>query len=145
MENLIYTEPNISSLILRIVAGLIILPYGLKKIGLNKSPGKSFADTKQMGIPVVIVFLVTAAQTLGAVSLILGFLVRIAAAGNFIVMTGALVVHFKDGWSMNWYGIKKGEGIEYFVLILGILSVLIIDGAGSFSADSYLVNYFVRK
>ncbi|GAA0882811.1 DoxX family protein [Sphingobacterium siyangense subsp. cladoniae] len=142
MGNLIHTEPNISLLILRIVAGFIILPYGLKKIGWKNSPGKSFEDTIGMGVSYIIVFLVTVAQTLGAISLLFGFLVRISAIGNFIVMSGALVVHFKDGWSMNWYGKKDGEGIEYFVLILCILFVLMLDGGGLFSLDRFSMNFF---
>ncbi|MDQ1150790.1 DoxX family protein [Sphingobacterium zeae] len=143
MGNLIHTEANISLLILRVVAGIIILPYGLKKIGWKKnSPGKSFQGTIEMGVPYFIVFLLTVAQTLGAASLLFGFLVRISALGNFIVMSGALVVHFKDGWSMNWYGKKNGEGIEYFVLILCILFVLMLDGGGLFSFDRFLMNFF---
>jgi hypothetical protein len=26
---------------------------------------------------------------------------------------GALIVHLPDGWAMNWFGEKKGEGIEF--------------------------------
>lgn len=138
MEYLLNTESNCSLLILRVIAGIVILPYGLKKIGWNKSPGKSFVETIEMGVPCFIVLLVTLAQTLGAFALFFGFLTRIAALGNFIVMTGALIVHFKDGWSMNWYGEKNGEGIEYFVLILSILLVLILEGGGLFSVDNCL-------
>lgn len=142
MESILHTESSLALLILRIVAGIIILPYGLKKIGWNKSPGKSFSGTIEMGVPFLIVLLVTIAQSLGALALLLGFLTRIAAAGNFIVMTGAMFVHLKDGWSMNWYGKKNGEGIEYFVLLLGILLVLILDGGGLFSVDGILMRLF---
>lgn len=90
----------------------------------------------------LLILRVVAARTLGAVSLLFGFLVRISALGNFIVMSGALVVHFKDGWGMNWYGKKNAEGIEYFVLILCILFVLMLDGGGLFSFDRFLMNFF---
>jgi putative oxidoreductase len=47
------------------------------------------------------------------------FLRRIAAGRLFIILTGALIVHLPDGWTLNWFGSKKGEGIEYFVWLQG--------------------------
>ena len=48
-----------------------------------------------MEVPCFIVLLIILAQSIGALALLLGFLTRIAAAGNFIIMVGALFVHFK--------------------------------------------------
>jgi putative oxidoreductase len=39
---------------------------------------------------------------------------------------------------MNWTGEKKGEGIEYFVMLLSILFVIIIKGSGAVSVDLLL-------
>jgi uncharacterized protein YegL len=47
-----------------------------------------------------------------------GFLSRIAAGGLVVIFIGAVVVHLRDGWMMNWYGRKSGEGPEYFVMLL---------------------------
>lgn len=96
-----------------------------------------------MEVPYFIVLLIILVQSIGVLALLLGFLTRIAAAGNFIIMVGALFVHFKNDGSMNWYG-KNGEGIEYFVLLLGVILVLIIDGGGLFSLDS-MIKVFLNK
>ncbi|WP_414655345.1 hypothetical protein [Flavobacterium sp. UBA7680] len=69
----------------------------------------------------------------------LGCLGRIAAGVNFIIFTGALFFHASDGWAMNWSGNKKGEGIEYFVMLLSILLIIVINGSGALSLDLWLI------
>jgi len=39
---------------------------------------------------------------------------------------------------MNWTGTQKGEGFEFHVLVLAIVSYLMIQGAGAFSVDRFL-------
>jgi putative oxidoreductase len=55
-----------------------------------------------------------------------------------MMFAGALMVHLPDGWTLNWFGSKKGEGIEYFVLLLSVLLVIVLRGSGSLSIDSWL-------
>jgi hypothetical protein len=59
---------------------------------------------------------------LGSIALNLGFLGRIAAAGNFLIFLGVLIVHAADGWTMNWFGMplpltgqrfRKANGCGY--------------------------------
>jgi len=45
------------------------------------------------------------------------------------------MVHGSFGFFMNWYGVQKGEGIEYHLLVIAIAVALMIKGAGSFSLD----------
>jgi putative oxidoreductase len=40
---------------------------------------------------------------------------------------------------MNWAGSQKGEGIEYFVILLGAALALTIAGGGKASVDAALV------
>ena len=84
-------------------------------------------------------WLIIIGQSLGSIALIAGCFGRVAAAGNFIIFTGALIVHSGDGWSLNWNGKKKGEGIEYFVMLLSILMVIMIKGSGPISIDAWLL------
>jgi hypothetical protein len=44
-----------------------------------------------------------------SIALIAGFLGRIATGGLSIIFTGALIVHLPDGWTVHWFGIKKGR------------------------------------
>jgi len=39
---------------------------------------------------------------------------------------------------MNWFGNQKGEGMEYFILMLGLALVVIIGGSGKFSFDNLI-------
>jgi len=41
---------------------------------------------------------------------------------------------------MNWLGKKKGEGVEYFVMLLSILIVIAIKGSGAVSIDRWLLS-----
>ena len=55
-------------------------------------------------------------------------------------LTGALIVHLPDGWGMNWFGEKKGEGIEYHVMLLSLLLIVIVRGSGAMSIDLWLTH-----
>jgi putative oxidoreductase len=39
---------------------------------------------------------------------------------------------------MNWAGNQKGEGIEYFIILLGVALTLVIAGGGKASVDAAL-------
>jgi putative oxidoreductase len=63
----------------------------------------------------------------------------VRAGGRFIIFTGALIVHLPDGWTLNWFGAKNGEGIEYFVMLLSLLLIIILKGSGALSIDLWLI------
>jgi putative oxidoreductase len=91
-------------------------------------------------IPRSIAWLIIVGQSFGSIALIAGFLGRIAAAGLFIIFAGALIVHLPDGWRMNWFGEKRGEGIEYHVMLLAMLLIVIVRGSGAMSIDLRLTS-----
>ncbi|HZX59869.1 MAG TPA: DoxX family protein [Mucilaginibacter sp.] len=149
LPELLRTDNDYVYLFLRIVAGVLIFPYGMQKlfgwfddlgggIGINGS----LKQLKAKGIPVLIGWLIIIGQSFGSIALIIGCFGRIAAAGNFIIFIGALIVHSPDGWTLNWLGKKKGEGIEYFILLLSVLLVIIIKGSGAVSVDRWLLETF---
>ncbi|HEY8780525.1 MAG TPA: DoxX family protein [Mucilaginibacter sp.] len=149
MENighqLLQTGPDYVCFFLRIIAGIIILPYGMQKLfgwfgglGINGT----IQDLKKKKIPLVIAWLIIIGQSFGSIALIAGFLGRLDAGGLFIIFTGALIVHSSDGWMLNWFGKKKGEGIEYFVMLLSILLIIIVKGSGAMSVDLWLFHKF---
>ena len=134
------TEPGFAPMLARIISGIIILPYGLQKLGFLGGVGikATLEDFRKRRLPVFIAWLVIISQALGSLALIIGFCSRLAAVGAMIIFTGALIVHAPDGWMMNWYGKKKGEGIEYFVMLLALLLIVVIYGSGSWSIDIML-------
>jgi putative oxidoreductase len=145
IKDLLQTDNDYVYLFLRVVAGMIIFPYGMQKLfgwfdnlGGGKGIKASMTQLRAKRIPVLIAWLIILGQSFGCIALILGCLGRVAAGANFIIFIGALAVHAPDGWTMNWLGKKKGEGIEYFILLLSILLVIILKGSGAFSVDLWL-------
>jgi putative oxidoreductase len=153
---LLQTDSDYVYTFLRIIAGIIVFPYGMQKLfGWFGAPGfgapgfgapgfgapgikGSLEQLTARNIPKFIAWLIIIGQSFESIALMSGFLGRIAAAGLFIIFTGALIVHLPDGWTLNWFGSKKGEGIEYFVLLLSLLLVIVLKGSGALSMDSWL-------
>jgi len=42
--------------------------------------------------------------------------------------------------AMNWLGKKRGEGIEYFVMLVSMLIIIVIKGSGAVSLDLWLLS-----
>jgi putative oxidoreductase len=97
-------------------------------------------DLDSRRIPRSIAWLIILGQSFGSIALVAGFLGRFAAGGLFIIFTGALIVHLPDGWAMNWFGEKNGEGIEYHVMLLSLLLIAIVRGCGAMSIDLWLTS-----
>ncbi len=140
MKILFQTENALSSLILRVMLGIVIFPHGAQKL-LGWFGGFGFAGTMgfftgQMHIPAILAFLMIIAESLGSLGLIIGLLSRVAAFGIACIMMGAIwMVHWPSGFFMNWFGKQAGEGFEYHILVLSIAVVLIITGSGKWSMD----------
>jgi putative oxidoreductase len=138
IETLLHTDADHIYALLRIIAGIVIFPYGMQKL-FGWFDGVGIKGTLEqmavMRVPKSVAWLVIFGQSFGSVALIAGFLGRIAAGGLFIIFTGALIVHLPDGWAMNWFGKKNGEGIEYHVMLLSLLLTVIVKGSGAISID----------
>jgi putative oxidoreductase len=142
IEALLHTDADYVLTFVRVIGGIIIFPYGMQKLlGWFDGPGlkASLQQLTARTIPAPIAWLVVIGQSLGSAALIAGFCGRLAAGGLFIIFTGALIVHSPDGWTMNWFGKKHGEGIEYFVMLLSLLLIVIAKGSGAMSIDLRLL------
>jgi putative oxidoreductase len=137
------TEDDTALLVLRLLLGIVFFPHGMQKaLGWFGGPGFSGAMegfTVKMGIPAFFAFLAILAESAGSLGLITGFLTRIAAFGITCNMVVAVaMIHWQNGFFMNWFGNQKGEGFEYHLLVFGIVIALIIKGGGKFSLDRLL-------
>ena len=111
--------------------------HGAKKLGLFGAGDlqSTLAGMHEHGgIPVFIGYLVVLAETVGAISLILGFMTRFMAASISSVMIGAALVH-QPQFFMNWWGTQSGEGYEFHLLAIAIGIALVINGGGAISLD----------
>ena len=140
MRKLFETDDSWSQVILRVMLGLVMFPHGAQKL-LGWFGGFGFSGTmnmftEKMHIPVVLAFLVILTESLGSLALIAGFLTRVAAFGFFCIMVVAIaMVHWPNGFFMNWTGKQAGEGFEYHLLVIAIAVVLMIWGGGRASVD----------
>lgn len=144
-ELLFQSTPLFTAFILRLTAGLIMLPHGLQKLmGMfggygYKNTMAFFTDT--MKLPWLIAFGIIWLESVGSVLLIAGFLTRLWAAAFIVLMAGAIITtNARHGFFMNWFGTQTGEGYEYHLLFIGICLALFITGGGSWSVDRRIVN-----
>jgi len=132
-----------SLLIVRLALGAALLPHGMQK-ALGLFGGYGFTGTvgffQSMGMPFIIGTLVILAEFVGSIGVILGLGTRFMAFSILLNMTGAMILggHIHNGFFMNWMGNQKGEGIEYFILMIGIALAVIIGGSGKFSFDNMI-------
>ncbi len=138
---------NWSLLISRLALGVVILPHGMQK-ALGSFGGYGFEATlgffQSMGMPLIVGVLVILAEFVGAIGVILGAGTRFMAFSIFLTLGGAMILggHVNNGFFMNWFGAQAGEGIEYFILVLGLALSLIISGGGKLSVDSFVSEKF---
>ena len=132
-----------SLLVSRLALGVVILPHGMQK-ALGLFGGYGFTGTmgflQSMGMPFLIALLVILAEFVGSIGLILGIGTRFMAFSVGLTMAGAAILggHINNGFFMNWFGAQKGEGVEYFILVVGLALALLISGSGKYSVDNLI-------
>lgn len=135
------TLDKLSSLswpIVRITAGLLLMPHGAQKLfgwfgghGLEAT-GQFFAANLGMEPGIAFAFLAGFVEFFGGLALVLGLLTRPAALGVAVLMGVALSVHVPNGffWSSGGY--------EY-PLMWGLIAIAIfLRGGGEASLDRKL-------
>ena len=137
---------DFGTLIARTTIGLAFAAHGTQKaFGWFGGPGLKQTlrtMTEFVGLPAIVAFAAVGAEFLGGVALILGFLGRISALGIAVNMLAAIfMVHGKYGLFMNWFGDRKGHGIEYHLLAIALAIVIIAKGSGAFSLDRLLSSW----
>lgn len=130
--------------LLRLALGIIFIAHGGQKVlGLFGGPGWEGTIAhfgQQMGIPMPLTVLIMAAEFLGGIGLIFGFLTRLAALGICAVMIGAMVkVHLAFGFFLNMTcAPNRGHGIEFNIALLAMALALVCFGPGFASVDRWL-------
>ena len=139
-KKIFQTNDDAAMLVLRLLLGIVFFPHGMQKL-FGWFGGYGFAGTMgfftgKLGIPWVFGFLAIMAEGLGSLGLITGLATRVAAFGITVNMVVAvLMLHFQNGFYMNWFGNQKGEGYEFHLLAIGMGIALMIAGGGKWSVD----------
>jgi putative oxidoreductase len=143
LKKLFQTENDSVIMILRVLLGIVYFPHGMQKLfGWFGGPGFGGAMhmlTTNLGIPALFAFLAIMAEGLGSLGLLTGLLTRVAAFGIAVDMIVAVyMLHWQNGFFMNWFGNQKGEGFEYHILVVAIAIALMIRGGGKWSIDKVI-------
>jgi putative oxidoreductase len=121
---------DIGLLILRIGVGAAILQAGLIKV-LDFNTTVAFMESGGWRLPKFAAFMVTAAETLGGIGLLLGVLTPLAAC--------AVIAAMIDAWAVNVSGTAFWSQPFNVPFLLAIgATALLFAGAGGYSVDARL-------
>jgi len=145
INKLLATNNSIAAAILRITLGGVIFPHGAQKLlgwfGGHGFSGTMHFFTETMGVPYFFALFAILIESVGAVALVAGLCTRLIALGiGATIGIAAFMVTAKNGFFMNWFGNKAGEGFEYHLLVVGIAIALLISGGGRWSIDRMLTD-----
>lgn len=136
------TTDSVTPTLLRVALGGVIFGHGLQKVfgwfggyGIDGTMG----FFKSVGMPSALGALVIISDFLGSLALVAGLATRFSAAAAFAVMLGATaLVHWPNGFFMNWAGAPHGEGYEFHLLAMAMAASLVLSGGGRASLDGWL-------
>ncbi len=140
ISSLFSTDPDWTLTAIRITLGVVFFAHGAQKVfgwfggaGLEGTLRTMHDDLR---LPIPVAFAALMSELLGGAGLIIGLLSRVAAAGICVTMLSAIVmVHWRNGLFMNWFGDRKGHGIEYHLLAMALAIAIVVRGSGAASLD----------
>ena len=143
LKRLLATDDDTAALVARLTIAIVIFPHGAQKL-FGWFGGHGWSGTMEFftrwGFPAFLVVALIIAESIGMISLALGFLGRIWAIAIAIIMFVAVYKarHFSH-FFMNWYmEPRRPEGFEYHLLVLGLVLIVLIFGSGKWSVDRAL-------
>lgn len=119
-----YTLP-----MLRIVAGLWLLPHGLPKIFGGAAGTGEFLESVGYSPGIVWAWVIAMVEVFGGLLLAAGFLTRLAAFAIFVFMVNAAIFHSQNGF------IWGDGGWEYPGMWAAVALVFLVRGGGNLSVD----------
>lgn len=127
--------------LVRFFTGILLVPHGGQKLfgwfGGNITATAGFFEKIGLVPGLPLAYLVAATEFFGGLAIALGFLTRIGAAGNVILLAVATFhVHLANGLFWN-----KG-GFEYPLLWMVLCIAIFIKGGGDMSVDRKLGREF---
>ncbi|EZH81543.1 MAG: DoxX family protein [Pseudomonas sp.] len=142
MNNLIKSitasQAGLGITILRIVAGITFAAHGSQKLfgwfgGYGLAGVAQWMESIGLAPGYLMALMAGSAEFFGGVALIIGLLVRPAAAVLAVTMLVAIfTVHLANGFFMS------NNGYEFALALLAISVALVFEGAGKLSIDSKL-------
>jgi putative oxidoreductase len=149
MLRLFATNNEWTGLLARLVIAIVLFPHGAQKL-LGWWSGHGFTATMEyftqnVRLPYFIGVLVILVEFFCPLLIIAGLGTRIAAFAIFVVMAGIILTVQNKYFFMNWFGNQNGEGMEFFLLMIGLSLVCMIEGGGKLSADRLIETYAIQR
>lgn len=150
MKKLLFrTSNNYTPLPIRVLLAVVLFPHGAQKL-FGLFGGFGFSGTMNyftgtVGLPWAVGFLVILLEFFGPVALLIGWATRFWSTALLFVFSGIVLTVQHDYFFMNWFGIQKGEGAEFFLLAIGMCIALMVSGAGALSVDRTLYQSASKK
>ena len=122
---------DLSWLIIRVTAGLMLLPHGIPKVFSQGVAAFAAAGLQKRGIEpaLPLAFMVAFLETVGGVCIALGLYTRFFAAAIAIELAVVAYVHMPQGFS--W----ANRGYEYALFWGLIVFAIALRGGGPYSLD----------
>ena len=130
--------------VIRLGLAVIFIAHGGQKLfGIWGGPGLQAtidAFERSIGVPFYLTLIVVVTEFFGGLTVLLGFLTRLAAAGLAVDMVAAIIkVHLANGFFLNWSITPgKGHGYEFNLALLAMSIALFLSGPGKFALDRML-------
>ncbi len=118
----------IAPFLLRITAGSIFIYFGYTKIWKEKERRVSFFNKIGFGKGAVFFWLVSLAELIGGILLVLGFFTQVTAIILSLVILGAIYTKIRQPDLLD-------NSLEFFILLLAVLLSLLFLGAGFWAID----------
>ncbi|WP_415885278.1 DoxX family protein [Neptuniibacter sp. QD37_6] len=138
IKNLLDSKAGLSTLALRIPAGIIFMAHGAQKL-FGAFGGYGLEGTGQWMASIglepgyLMALMAGSAEFFGGLALLIGLLIRPAAAVLAITMLVAIfTVHFSNGLFMS------NNGYEFGLALLAVSVSLLFSGAGRLSVDAII-------
>jgi putative oxidoreductase len=116
-----------AALLLRVALGAMFLAHSvvLKLMTFSLAGTAQFFES--LGLPAPLAYLTFAAEAIGGVLLIVGFMPRLVALALIPILIGASWVHIGNGWVFS----APNGGWEYpvFLIVASVVLALVGDGA----------------
>jgi putative oxidoreductase len=138
IKSAIKSEQSLSSLPLRLIAGVIFTAHGAQKLfawfgGYGLDGTGQWMESIGLSPGYMMALLSGSAEFFGGLLLILGFLTRPASFVLAITMIVAVFsVHVSNGLFMS------NNGYEFGLALIAITAALLVQGAGRYSVDNIL-------
>ena len=138
VQRVLSTDDSLAPLALRLAGGAIFVAHGAQKLfgafgGYGLEGTGQFFDSVGLSPGDLMALLAGAAEFFGGLALIIGLLVRPAAAAlAFAMLIAIFAVHFSKGFFLD-----KG-GYEYALALFALSVSLLASGGGRVSVDRVL-------